>query len=362
MYRFLALVLAASSVAASAQVTRVSPVSSKKFTQGAASTQSLSESPANPAIIPAIHTAGRLVCGVVEATDDWDGQGEHGDLSTLGSAFCEAVAVAVMGPKAPVEIRRFPAEAEALQALKTQQVHLVAGLSPSAEAAMQYGVTFGRPIFYDTQRFLVPAAAGFKTVQDLRNNLVCAMNNSPSEQRLRDFMTERKVSYGLQAHSEQGEMDASVAVAHCAAGAALESRLAASRADFPASAPEFVFLPERFGLEPVAAAYRSGDARFALVVDMTLSALVQAEALGITQANVVEATKRTDLAARRLLGADRSVGQALGLPADWAVPVLVAVGNYGEVFNRTLGKSYHLERGLNALWTGGGLMSPSPLQ
>ena len=157
-------------------------------------------------------------------------------------------------------------------------------------------------------------------------------------------------------------MDASVAVAHCAAGSALESRLAESQADFPANAPEFVFLPERFGLEPVVPGYRSGDQRFALLVDMTVSALIEAEALGITQANVHEATKRSDLAARRLLGADRSVGQALGLPADWAVPVLAAVGNYGEVYARTVGKTYHLERGPNALWSGGGLMSPSPLQ
>ncbi len=314
------------------------------------------------AIIPAIHDAGRLVCGTVEPVDDWDGQSEHGDLSSLSSAFCEAVATAVMGVKAPTEIVRFPAEAEALQALKAGQVHLVVGLSPSADAAMQNNVTFGRPVFYDTQRFLVPATARFKGVPDLRGNLICAMNNTPSEQRLRDYMTERKVAYGLQAHSEQGEMDASVAVAHCAAGSALESRLAESRADYPANAPEFVFLPERFGLEPVAPAYRSGDSRFALLVDTTLSALLEAENLGITQANVHEAVKRTDLAARRLLGSDRSAGQALGLPADWAVPVLAAVGNYGELYSRTVGKTYHLERGPNALWTAGGLMSPLPLQ
>jgi len=359
MRPFLFIVMAAFSAAASAQPAAAPFATSQGSTRSAAA---ISEQSEKLAIIPAVHYAGRLVCGTVEPVDDWDGQGEHGDLSALGSAFCEAIAVAVTGAKAPAEIVRFPAEAEALQALKAGQVHLVVGLSPSAEASMRYGVAFGHPVFYDTQRFLVPAAAGFKGVAELRGNLICAMNNTPSEQRLRDFMTERKIAYGLQAHSEQGEMDASVAVAHCAAGSALESRLAESRADFPANAPEFVFLPERFGLEPVAPAYRSGDQRFAVLVDMTLSALIEAEALGITQANVDEARKRTDLAARRLLGADRSVGQALGLPADWAVPVLAAVGNYAEIYDRTVGKNYHLERGPNALWTGGGLMSPSPLQ
>ena len=356
MRPFLPIAILACTVAASAQspsgasldLKAASPIAPAKF-------EPLS-------IIPAIHNAGRLVCATVEPIDDWDGRGEHGDLSTLASAFCEAVAVAVLGPNAPVEIRRFPAEAEALQAVKSKQVHLAVGLSPSAESAMMFDVSFGRPLFYDTQRFMVPRAAGLKSATDLRGILICAMNNTPSEQRLRDYMTQHKIAYGLQAHSEQGEMDASVAVAHCAAGSALESRLAESRADFPANAPEFVFLPERFGLEPVATAYRSGDPRFALLVDMTLSALLQAEALGITHANVKEATTRTDLEARRLLGADRSVGQALGLPANWAVPVLAAVGNYAEMYSRTVGKNYHLERGPNALWLQGGLLSPSSLQ
>ena len=358
MHRLLLILIAAFSMRVFAQsaASLVAPESSGRSASAGA------VQPGELAIIPAVHDAKRLVCGTIEATDDWDGQGEHGNLASLGSGFCEAVAVAISGPKAPVEIVPFFAEAEALAALKTGQVHLVVGLSPSAEAAMQYQVTFGHPIFYDTQRFMVPAAAGFKAATDLKGNLVCAMNNSPAEQRLRDFMTERNIGYGLQAHSEQGEMDASVAVAHCAAGTALESRLAESRADFPANAPEFVFLPERFGLEPVAPAYRSGDQRFALLVDMTLSALVEAEALGITQANVNDSRKRTDLAARRLLGADRSVGQALGLPPDWAVAVLSSVGNYGELYARTVGKNYHLERGPNALWLGGGLMLPSPLQ
>jgi general L-amino acid transport system substrate-binding protein len=359
MRRLLPIALAVFHVSASCQ--SVAPPAPKSPASGQ-STPALSEQTEKLAIIPAIQGAGRLVCGTIEPVDDWDGRGEHGDLSSLGSAMCEAVAVAVMGAKAPVEIIRFPAEAEALQAVKAGQVHLAVGLSPSTEDAVQFGVAFGRPVFYDTQRFMVPAAANFKGVADLRGNLICAMNNTPSEQRLRDFMTERKIAYGLQAHSEQGEMDASVAVAHCAAGSALESRLAESRADFPANAPEFVFLPERFGLEPVAPAYRSGDQRFALLVDMTVSALVEAEALGITQANVTDARKRTDLGTRRLLGADRSVGQALGLPADWAVAVLAAVGNYGEMYSRTVGKNYHLERGPNALWLGGGLMSPLPLQ
>ncbi len=310
-----------------------------------------------------IRQAGYLACGTVAAVDDWNGSDQHGNLSALGGEICRAVAIAILGEGAKLQMSVVPAEPEALAALKESGIDLVVGATPSAEASIRYGVGFGLPVFYDTQRFLVYEASGLHRASDLHDRLLCAMNNTPSEERLRDEMTERGIPYGLQAHSEQGEMDAAVAVARCAAGSALESRLAASRADFPANAPPFVFLPERFGLEPVAPAYRYGDQRFGLIVDYTISALIEAEALGITRENVVAAASgREDLRARRLLGADRSVGQALGLAPDWAVKVVAAVGNYGQVFDQSVGKPYRLERGVNALWTKGGLMRPMPMQ
>lgn len=315
-----------------------------------------------PAGAQLIKQAGHLRCATVGSEDDWNGQDQHGDLSALGAAVCRAVAAAILGDAGKAEIVEMPAEPEALAALRSGSVDLALGISPSAETAVQWGVGFGPAIFYDSQRFMVPQSSHMTSVADLRDQLICAMNNTPAERTLRDEMTARNIPYGLQAHSEQGEMDASVGVARCAADAALESRLATSRADFPAKAPPFTFLPERLGLSPVVPAYRYGDQRFGLIVDYTVHALVEAEALGITQANVEAARARTDMRAQRLLGGDRSVAQALGLAPDWAVHVIAAAGNYGEIFDRTLGKTYRLDRGLNALWTSGGLMHPAPLQ
>lgn len=310
----------------------------------------------------AVRAAGHLACGTVEGVDDWNGQDQHGNLSGLGTEICRAVATAILGRADAAEIVPFPAELDALAGLQAGRVQLVIGITPGAETAVQYGVAFGPPVFYDTQRFLVLAQSGLKTVADLRDRLVCAMNNTPAARTLADEMAARDIPYALQAHSEQGEMDASVAVARCAAGAALETRLADSRADFPAKAPQFVFLPERFGLSPAAPAYRYGDQIFGLAVDWTVSALIEAEALGIDQHNVEAAKARTDMRARQLLGGEFAVGQALGLKRDWAAQVIAAVGNYGEIFDRTLAKTYHLERGPNALWTSGGLMRPMPMQ
>ncbi len=318
--------------------------------------------PAAADTLDAVRAAGHLKCGTVESADDWNGQDQHGDLSALGGEVCRAVAIAIFGDRAKVEIVRFPAEPEALAALQSGGVALAVGITPGTEVALQYGVAFGPPVLFDTQRLMVPQSSDVKSVADLGDKLICAMNNTPAERTLRDEMTARGIPYGLQAHSEQGEMDASVAVARCAAGAALETRLADSRADFPAKAPPFVFLPERFGIDPVVPAYRYGDHKFGLIVDWTVNALIEAEAVGVTQANVAEAMKRTDLRAERLLGRDRAVAQALGLRPEWAASVIAATGNYGEIFERTVGRTYRLERGFNALWTAGGLMYPLPMQ
>jgi general L-amino acid transport system substrate-binding protein len=162
-------------------------------------------------------------------------------------------------------------------------------------------------------------------------------------------------------HSEQGELDAAVAVRRCV-GTGMESRLAQSRVNFHARTSDFVFLPERLALAPVVPAYLDNDRAFGRIVDWTIDALIEAEALGITKANVVKAGKREDMRAAQLLGHDFAAGQALGLERDWAAKVIAATGNYAEIFDRTTGEPYQLERGLNALWTQGGLMAPTPMK
>jgi len=312
--------------------------------------------------LDSIRAAHHMECGTVVSTDDWNGEDVHGNLSALGAEICRAVAVAILGDADSLTIRPFPAELEALNALKAGTIQLAVGISPSASTATHFGVGFGPPFFYDSQRLMVSKRSGITDLAGLRDKLICALDMSPPERALRDEMTARGIPYALQAHSEQGEMDAAVAVRRCAAGTALESRLAQSRANFHAVTTDFVFLPERFGLYPVVPAYRYGDQKFALVVDWTMSALIEAEALGITQANVAAAAKREDMRAEQLLGHDFATAQALGLAHNWAAKVIAATGNYGEIFQRTTGGPYHLDRGLNALWTEGGLMRPLPMK
>ena len=312
--------------------------------------------------LESIRAANHLECGTVAGADDWNGEDVHGNLSALEAEVCRAVAVAILGGEGSLTIQAFPAEPEALAALKAGTIQLAVGISPSASTAVHFGVGFGPPVFYDSQRLMVSKRASIRKLADLRDKLVCALDMSPPERALRDEMTARGIPYALMAHSEQGEMDAAVAVRRCEAATAMESRLAQSRANFHALTGEFVFLPDRFGLYPVVPAYRCGDHRFGLVIEWVISALIEAEALGITQGNLAVAVHRQDLRGEQLLGHDFATGQALGLKHDWAARVIAATGNYGEIFQRTTGGPYHLERGLNALWTEGGLMRPLPMR
>jgi general L-amino acid transport system substrate-binding protein len=314
------------------------------------------------AIVDASRAAKHFDCGVVSEDDDWNRTDLHGNLSALGSDICRAVAIAILGNADGLAIHTFPAEPEALAALQAGTIQLAATISPDTTIATRYGVGFGPPIFYDTQRLLTSHKDGIAQLAGLRDQLVCILDLTQPAQTLSDELSARGIPYAVMAHSEQGEMDAAIAVRHCAAGTGMETRLAESRSGFHALTSDFDFLPERFGLEPVVPAYRYGDQTFGLVVDWTVYALIEAEALGITKANVAAAARREDIRAERLLGGDFATAQAMGLAHDWAAKVIAALGNYGEIFERTTGGPYHLDRGLNRLWTEGGLMRPLPVR
>jgi general L-amino acid transport system substrate-binding protein len=236
--------------------------------------------------LESIRAAHHMECGTVMGVDDWNGEDVHGNLLALEAEVCRAVAVAIFGDAGALTIQAFPAEPEALNALKAGTIQLAIGISPAASTAMQFGVGFGPSVFYDSQRLLVSKLSGIKELAGLRDKVVCALDMSPPERVLHDEMNALGIPYALQAHSEQGEMDAAVAVRRCEAGTGMESRLAQSRASFHALTSDFVFLPERLGLNPIVPAYRYGDQKFGLAIDWAVSALIEAEALGITQRNV----------------------------------------------------------------------------
>ena len=313
-------------------------------------------------VVDRVRAAGALACGVVAELTDWDRDDHHSGLDDFNAEWCKAVAVAVLGDAARVNRIGFGAEREGLAALHRGAVDVLMTVSPTASAAARYRVRFGPPVFHDSLAILVPAAAGLRRLADLDGKVLCLLTDDGRLRRIRAAARRRGITLRYMLHQEEGEMDAALVVGRCQAMLADLSVLADDRAGFHAKAGDYVFLPERLSLDPVAPAYRDDDPAWGRIVDWTVAALIQAEASGVTRANVGAMRGTGDADIERLTGEDFATAQALGLPRDWSARVIAALGNYGEIYRRTLGEGspLGLPRGLNALWTNGGLIYPLP--
>jgi general L-amino acid transport system substrate-binding protein len=312
-----------------------------------------------------VRAAGRVRCGVVATPEDWNKTDLHGPLAALDIEICKAVGVAVNGATSSVAIAPFASELEADEALGKGAVDLVVGVTPDATSMWHWQLAFGPPVFYDGQGFLVRGDATAASLTALAGLKVCVVEGTDNERILLARTVARGIAIVPLPFQEEGEMDDALAVRHCDAVSAYVSRLAQLRGAYPKQLARDRILPELLTLAPIAPAYRRDDAQWAMIVDFTVHALVQAEASGVTRANVAAQRASEDPVVQRLLGVDWATSRALGLSArDWAAQVVAAVGNYGEIYERTVGAQSPLQlpRGLNALWSQGGLMQALPLQ
>jgi general L-amino acid transport system substrate-binding protein len=325
--------------------------------------QTITEAKAG-ATLDRVRAEGSFACGLVTEIPEYNKLDLHGGLDALGLEICKAIAVAALGDAAHMQSKSYPVENEALVGLQKGETDVLIGATPSATGVWAYGVQFGPPVFYDAQGIMVNRAAGIAKLADLAGRHVCFIDGTDTEVMLNVAMRARGIAYNPYPFQEEGEMDAALAVGHCDSMSADLSRLAEKRSTFHARTADFVMLPETLTLDPVAPAYRQGDAQWGAIIDWTIYALVQAEASGVTQANVAAQHDSADPVVQRLLGIDFAAGRALGLDHDWAARMIAAVGNYGEIYERTVGEGapLRLPRGLNALWTSGGLMHPLPVR
>jgi len=317
------------------------------------------------ATVQRIRAATQVSCGIIATPEDWNKTDLHGPLSALDAEICKAVTVAVLGPKGKLNVAAFDSELQAEAALGKGAVDLIVGVSPAATPMWQWKIAFGPPIFFDGQAILVRGDAPVHALADLRGLKVCVVEGTDNEKVLLARTVARGIAINPLPFQEEGEMDDGLAVRHCDAVSAYLSRLAQLQLTYQKQLAHDHVLPELLTLAPVAPAYRRDDPQWSMIVDWTIHALVQAEASGVTQANVMLQRSSEDPVVQRLLGIDWAASRALGLPdKDWAVQVIAAVGNYGEIYDRTVGagSSMRLPRGLNALWTSGGLMYPLPVQ
>lgn len=311
-----------------------------------------------------IKAAGTLSCGINTELPEYSLQDAHGNRSAFDTDLCKAVAVAVLGSNAKFTIVPFRDEEDALKALRAGQIALLATGSLNFINTANAGLGFSRPVFYDYQGFLVNRLLGMRSVSDLAGKKICSLTGTEIEAQLQAYMAREHFKWLPYSFSEEGEMEAAFVTRNCAAVTADVSQLAGERASFKDRAQNFAILPDVIAKDPLAITYRLDDPQWAAILNWTAEVLIQAEESGVTQANVAQMAQNEDPVLQRLLGGQRGYWPMIGLDDAFAVRVIEAVGNYGELFERDLGSGspMNLPRGPNNLWTQGGLLYALPLR
>ncbi len=316
-----------------------------------------------PSTLSAVRKAGALKCGINRAEADYSKDDTHGNLAAFAADLCKAVAAATLGPGAHVIATGFGDEPHALAALEAGGVDLVAGASPSIARRAAFGLRFGPPMYFDGQGFLIRDATAVKRLEDFAGKQICFIAGTSADFTLNAVLRERGIAFIPFPFEEQGEMEAALFTGHCAAVTGDLSQLADTLYGFHGGRGRFEVGTDVIREDPLAPAYREGDPQWSAIVDATMNALVLAEAHAVTADNARVLQQSDNPAIRRLLGSTPGVGSLLGLDDHWALAVIEAVGNYGEIFERDLGEHspLKLDRGANRPRSLGGALVETPL-
>ena len=320
-------------------------------------------SAAETATLEAIRARGHLLCGIGEPQAGLSQVGSDGERSGLDAEFCTALAAAVFGSKDAVKFWPLSAN-DRFKALQAGDVDVLArGATWTLSRDTELGARFTGVLFYDGQGFLTRRGNAVASVLELSGASVCALPGAMGEQAVAAYFTAQRMRYQIVAQDNWDDLVKAYMAGSCTVLTGDVSLLAQARSKFKTPG-DHIILPELITKEPLGPAVRQDDAQWFAVVRWTLMALIEAEELGLTSANVDSQRASTDPSIRRFLGLEANLGQALGLPRDWAYQVVKNVGNYGEIFDRTLGMKSDLKlaRGLNNLWTKGGLMYSMPFR
>ncbi|WP_363348408.1 amino acid ABC transporter substrate-binding protein [Methylocystis echinoides] len=298
---------------------------------------------------------GYLSCGVTEtagfAQPDAGGVWRGFDVD-----LCRAVAAAIFDDPAKVRFLGLGAK-DRVSSLQSGWVDLLASAAPWTQSRDAQRIVYAGVSFYDGQGFLVRRQRSFASAQDLADVAVCVQQGTSHELELTDFFRARKTPYAPKLFPTFEEAAAGYAKSQCDALTADVSTLYAVRAKL-ADPEEHDVLPDLLTKAPHSPIVRQGDDQWLAVVRWALFAMIDAEELRVSMANVDAALKSEDPRIRYLLGVEGDRGAGLGLSGDWPYRIIKHVGNYADVFERNLGQASPLgmERRVNALWTKGGLM------
>ncbi len=311
-----------------------------------------------------VQKRGVLNCGVSTGLPGFSIADEKGVWTGLDVDGCKAVASAVLGDA--TKIKYVPLNAkERFTALQSGEIDvLVRGTTWTLTRDTSLGLNFAGVNYYDGQGFLVSKKLGVKSALELDGAAVCIQSGTTSEMNLADYFKVNNMKYEAVVFDTHDATIKAFENGRCDVLTSDQSQLYGLRTHLPNPEEAFV-LPEVISKEPLGPVVRQGDDAWFNIVKWTFFAMVEAEELGVTSANIdtLKAESKAP-AIRRLVGLEGIAGKGLGLNDDWAYQVIKQVGNYGEAFERNVGAGSPLKiaRGLNALWSKGGIMYAPPLR
>ena len=311
-----------------------------------------------------VQAAGVLRCGINTGLPGFAYTDDAGNWVGFDVAYCKALAAAVLGDTSKVEYvnltgaNRFPALAAGeIDALSRNTTW-------TFSRDVDLGFTFVGVAYYDGQGFIGRKSLGAASATELNGASVCIQTGTTTELNLADFFRVHGITYEPVPIETNEEARVAYLAERCDVYTTDASGLAATKSTFEDPENHMVF-PEIVSKEPLGPLVRQGDDEWADIARWTLNVLINAEEYGVTQSNVrsmASGTNNPEI--NRMLGSEGSLGEMLGLRADWAVDVLAGVGNYSEIYERYLGTStaLGLARGQNALYKDGGILYAPPMR
>ena len=353
-----AMTLVLSACAAEADTTTANTTEETTTTETAAVAGSVLES---------VKEAGVVRCGTRDALPGFAVLTEAGEHEGFDSDFCKAIAAAVLGDATAVEMVDLET-ADRFTALQNGSIDvLVRNTTWTASRDGGEAATFMQPTFYDGQGMMVTAGS-YESVGDMNGAVVCVAKGTTTEGNAALESSRLGLNWEVRSFDETDLILEAFIAGQCDGWSSDVSQLTGFRSAYPDGAAALVILPEVFSKEPLAPAVLDGDTQWAQVVNWAILATIQAEEFGITSANVDSFLTSEDVSIQRFLGVEivsddgsAVLDPGLGLPTDFAYQVVKQVGNYGEIFEAHLAP-LGLERGVNSLWTNGGLLYAPPFR
>jgi general L-amino acid transport system substrate-binding protein len=309
-----------------------------------------------------VRAAGKLTCGVSEGLPGFSDKDANGAWHGFDVDFCRAVAAAVLGDPDKVDFVPLSAAAR-FAALTEHKIDLLSRNSTwTMSRDLKLGVDFAGVSYYDGQGFLAVVLDGFTSALQLEGARICVIEGTTTLTNAANWFAARKIKVSFMTYATRHEARAAYAARECDVFTADRSALAAERSLLPVPA-DHIILPEVISKEPLGPVTRDDDRAWTDLIRWTLFGLIDAEEAGLTSAGVDPQKFGGAAQRQRAIDMGKPAAEALGLTDDWLAVVLAKVGNYGEIFERNLGEESPLgiRRGMNALWTEGGILYAPPM-